>query len=257
MDRNIALLIDSENVSADYMSFIIDEANKLGKVTYRRIYGDWTSDVLKSWKNKAIEYGLTPVQQYSYVAKKNASDFSLIIDAMDILYRGKVEGFCIVSSDSDFTRLVTRLKEDNQYVVGMGESKTPVSLVNSCESFIYLDKLLEQKKAASQPRPKKAPTEKIASTPKGNPTTESSIIPLDELLDALNDIINSNLNDEGWANWAQVANQLQKKFPGFNPRNYGAPSTPLNFFRSRKLFDFSHQDTLVLIRAKAQVKEID
>lgn len=256
MDRNIALLIDSENISSDYMSLIIDEANKLGKVTYRRIYGDWTSDVLKSWKNKAIEFGLTPVQQYSYVAKKNASDFSLIIDAMDILYRGKVEGFCIVSSDSDFTRLVTRLKEDNQYVVGMGESKTPVSLVNSCESFIYLDKLYEQKRKATQPSPKKSIIDKPQAV-KVIAQNESSIVTLDELIEAVSDIIDNNLNDDGWANWAQVANQLQKKFPGFSPRNYGALSTPLNFFKSRKLFDFSHKDTLVLIRSKTHSKEIE
>ena len=143
---NIALLIDAENISSDYAQLIIDEANKYGKITYRRIYGDWTTTTLSKWKTKCIEYGITPIQQYTYVSKKNSSDFTLIIDAMDILYKSKVDAFCIVTSDSDFTKLVTRLKEDNMYVFGMGESKTPTSLVSACEHFAYLDKMSEQLK---------------------------------------------------------------------------------------------------------------
>jgi hypothetical protein len=255
MDRNIALLIDSENISADYVSLIIDEANKFGKITYRRVYGDWTTEILKSWKSKAVEFGLTPVQQYAYTKGKNSSDFSLIIDAMDILYRGKVEGFCIVTSDSDFTKLVTRLKEDNQFVIGMGESKTPASLVNSCEKFIYLDKLA----APHQKGVKKGLDKKVDNKPElrkdSKPTTEevaveSSIPPLEEVLLAVNDLIDSNINDDGWANWAQVADLLQKKFPGFSPRNYGIQLTPMNFLKSKKYFEFSHHNTLVLIRNK-------
>ena len=146
MDYNIALLIDAENISADYISYIIDEANKFGTITYRHVYGDWTTDLLKPWKPKCIEYSLTPVQQYAYVTGKNVSDFTLIIEAMDILYKGKVDCFCLVSSDSDFTKLVTRLKEDSMLVIGMGETKTPMSLVNSCEKFIYLDFIVNVKK---------------------------------------------------------------------------------------------------------------
>lgn len=249
MDRNIALLIDSENISSDYVSLIIDEANKFGKITYRRVYGDWTTEILKSWKSKAIEYGLTPVQQYAYTKGKNSSDFSLIIDAMDILYRGKVEGFCIVTSDSDFTRLVTRLKEDNQFVIGMGESKTPVSLVNGCEKFIYLDKLMvPQPKVSKRIPEKKMEVKKDAKPLIEEVPNESSIPPLEEVFQVVGDLIESNVNDDGWANWAQVADLLQKKFPGFSPRNYGVQATPLNFFKTKGFFEFSHKGTLVLIR---------
>ncbi len=254
MDRNIALLIDSENISADYVSLIIDEANKFGKITYRRVYGDWTTDILKTWKSKAIEFGLTPVQQYAYTKGKNSSDFSLIIDAMDILYRGKVEGFCIVTSDSDFTRLVTRLKEDNQFVIGMGESKTPVSLVNGCEKFIYLDKLMApQPKVTKRLPEKKVEVKKELKQLVEDVASESSIPPLEEVIQAVGDIIESNVNDDGYANWAQVADLLQKKFPGFSPRNYGVQATPLNFFKSKEFFEFSHKGTLVLIRSQKHI----
>lgn len=145
-NKYIALLIDAENISSSYVEKIIDEANKYGVITIRRVYGDWTTPQLNPWKVKINEFGLTPVQQYAYTTGKNASDFTLIIDAMDILYKDKVNSFCIVTSDSDFTKLVTRLREDNMFVFGMGESKTPISLVNSCEQFAYLDKMVSAEK---------------------------------------------------------------------------------------------------------------
>ena len=141
IEKSIAILIDAENISPKYMSLIIDEANKHGKLNYKRIYGDWTGSQLKKWKENCLKYALTPIQQFSSLSGKNSSDFSLVIDAMDILSGGKANGFCIVSSDGDFSRLISRIKEDDIYCFGMGEEKTPIALVNSYESFTYLDKL--------------------------------------------------------------------------------------------------------------------
>ena len=241
MNKNIALLIDSENISAEYIDIIIDEANKYGTINYRRIYGDWTTPQLNPWKSKAIEYGLTPVQQYSYTSGKNSSDFTLIIDAMDILYRGKVDSFCIVTSDSDFTKLVTRLKEDNTFVFGMGESKTPISLVNSCEAFSYLDKMM----AANRPKDLEKPNEvEIDSKQK-----KSSITPLKTIMKELRAITENNLEDDGWAHWSLVFQLFQKKFPGFHPRNYGSNVRPLSFFESKKEFEFDRRNTTIFIRS--------
>lgn len=235
MDRHIALLIDAENISSDYIDFIIDEANKYGKINFRRVYGDWTTDQLNPWKEKTFEYGLTPVQQYSYSYGKNASDFTLIIDAMDILYGGKVDSFCIVSSDSDFTKLVVRLKEDNMYVFGMGESKTPISLVNSCESFTYLDKIKNMESEVKNGV---------------NKNGESSITPLNKIIKDLKKIINDNAEDNGWAYWSLVSDLFQKKYPGFNPRNYGVKAKTLKFIEDQKKFDIEKEGLTVFIKNK-------
>ncbi len=241
-DKSIALLIDAENITPNYIEIIIDEANKYGKINYRRVYGDWTTPQLNPWKQKMNEFGLTPVQQYAYISGKNSSDFSLIIDAMDILYSGKVNSFCIVSSDSDFTKLVTRLREDNMFVFGMGESKTPISLVNSCESFSYLDKML----AASNPDSKTTKRKNSKTTE----TTTTSITPLRKVKQELKNIINSNLEDDGWAYWSLIAQLLQKKFPGFHPRNYGKNIRPIDFFEKMHDFDVKKQNTVIYIRNK-------
>lgn len=241
-DKSIALLIDAENITPNYIEIIIDEANKYGKINYRRVYGDWTTPQLNPWKQKMNEFGLTPVQQYAYISGKNSSDFTLIIDAMDILYSGKVNSFCIVSSDSDFTKLVTRLREDNMFVFGMGESKTPISLVNSCETFSYLDKML----AASDTDIKTTKKKNSKTTE----TTTTSITPLRKIKQELKNMINSNLEDDGWAYWSLIAQLLQKKFPGFHPRNYGKNIRPIDFFEKMHEFDVKKQNTVIYIRNK-------
>ena len=249
--KNIALLIDAENISPSYIELIIDEANKYGKINYRRVYGDWTTDQLGAWKNKINEFGLTPVQQYAYTAGKNASDFTLIIDAMDILYSGKVDSFCIVSSDSDFTKLVTRLREDDMFVFGMGESKTPISLVNSCEAFSYLDKMLNAESNGAKDTTKTS--EKKA--PKTPTKTESSITPLKKIKSEIKQIIDANLEDDGYAYWSVVAQLLQKKFPGFHPRNYGQNVRPINFFENMSEFDIKKLKTVMYIRNTPKAKK--
>ncbi|NLZ61915.1 MAG: NYN domain-containing protein [Acholeplasmataceae bacterium] len=248
MEKSIALLIDAENISPNYIEIIIDEANKAGKINYRRVYGDWTTPQLNPWKQKISEFGLTPIQQYAHTSGKNASDFTLVIDAMDILYSGKVNSFCIVSSDSDFTKLVTRLREDDMFVFGMGESKTPISLVNSCETFAYLDKMLEASKEKEAKEKKKEP----AAPKKANskPKQESSITPLAKVKAELKNIINENAEDDGWAYWSLVTQFLLKKYPGFHPRNYGDNIKPLAFFQRMKEFEVKKINTVIHIRNK-------
>jgi uncharacterized LabA/DUF88 family protein len=134
-EKRIALLIDSDNISADYIDIILDKVNEEGVTTYRRIYGDWTRPEAAKWKKVLLENSIIPIQQYNNTTGKNSTDSALIIDAMDILYTGKIDGFCIVSSDSDFTRLASRLREENKMVIGMGEDKTPTSLIASYSKF--------------------------------------------------------------------------------------------------------------------------
>ena len=247
-NKYIALLIDAENISPNYIEKIIDEANKYGTLTYKRIYGDWTTPQLNPWKNKINEFGLTPVQQYAYTKGKNSSDFTLIIDAMDILYKDKVNAYCIVTSDSDFTKLVTRLREDNMFVFGMGESKTPISLVNSCETFAYLDKMIAPEEEEVVEVIEKVET-KIEK--KTKPSKElSSITPKRRIKQELKNIIEENLEDDGWAYWSLIAQLLQKKFPGFHPRNYGSNVKPLVFFEKMKEFEVKKDGTITFIRNK-------
>lgn len=156
-EKKFAVLIDSDNVSHRYIKTIIDEITNLGIPTVKRIYGDWTTGEKQGWKNILLDYALTPVQQYSYTTGKNSTDSAMIIDAMDLLYTGNLDGFCLASSDSDFTRLATRLREAGMTVIGMGEKKTPSSFVKACTQFKYIDLLAagtEDKKAAAKPKRK-------------------------------------------------------------------------------------------------------
>lgn len=145
-DMKIAVLIDAENISSKYANTILQEASGLGNVIYKRIYGNWTSSQLGSWKQELLDHAIQPIQQYSNTSGKNSSDSALIIDAMDLLYQNRLDAFCIVSSDSDFTRLASRLRESEMYVLGMGEQKTPRAFISACNKFVYLDVLAGQKK---------------------------------------------------------------------------------------------------------------
>ncbi|MGI6714486.1 MAG: NYN domain-containing protein [Bacilli bacterium] len=217
-EKNVAILIDAENISPDYISLIMDEANRQGNIAYKNIYGDWSVNRLNKWKDKSIEYSLTQIQQYSVVSGKNTSDFALVIDAMDILYRDKINCFILVSSDSDFIRLVNRLRQGGALVVGMGESKTPRSLTNACHSFVYLDKISKSKTKTkrSQPKTKKNQTSEMATK--------------EEIIENVKDIISSIADESGWAYWSNTNNLLMKKQPSFDPRNYGFNGKGLAFF---------------------------
>ena len=149
-ERCYALLIDADNVSAKYIKPILTELSKYGIITYKRIYGDWTSTQHASWKDELLRNSITPIQQFSYTQGKNATDSAMIIDAMDILYTNDVDGFCIVSSDSDFTRLVSRLRESGKMVIGMGENKTPEPFRKACDKFTILENLLSDQEPAAE-----------------------------------------------------------------------------------------------------------
>jgi uncharacterized LabA/DUF88 family protein len=201
-DKRFAVLIDADNVSDKYIKLIMDEILNDGIITYKRIYGDWTKPALSSWKNILLEYSITPMQQYSYTVGKNSTDSALIIDAMDILYSGNVDGFCIVSSDSDFTKLASRLRESGMYVIGMGEKKTPKPFLAACSRFKYLEIL--------------SATEK----------TEQGFIGSDDLTvekikNAIGNILDEVSDEEGFATLSQVGNILSKRFSSFDVRHFG------------------------------------
>jgi uncharacterized protein (TIGR00288 family) len=208
-DIKLAVLIDGDNIPSAYVKEMMEEIAKYGNPTIKRIYGDWTKPNLSKWKTMLLENAITPIQQYGYTTGKNATDSAMIIDAMDILYSEKVDGFCIVSSDSDFTRLATRLREAGMKVIGIGEKKTPEPFIVACDRFIYIEILKNQSKEedpkGKQENTKKDETEKI--TPKVIRLIASTI---------------SDLADEdGWAFLGDVGSLLQKKQPNFDSRNYG------------------------------------
>lgn len=219
-DKKIAVLIDADNVSDKYIKYIFDEISNHGAPTYKRIYGDWTKPQLASWKAVLLNYSITPIQQYSYTTGKNATDAALIIDAMDILYSNNVDGFCIVSSDSDFTKLAARLREAGMYVIGMGEKKTPKPFIAACEKFKYLEVLsatpLNSDKSHNGEGLEKqdAPKEGMANK--------------EELIEAIKVIITESSDEDGWAFLAEVGKRLNKRYPDFDTRNYGhSKLTPL------------------------------
>ena len=194
-DLKIAVLIDADNVSDKYIKYIFDEISNHGIPTYKRIYGDWTKPQLGSWKTVLLNYSITPIQQYSYTTGKNATDAALIIDAMDILYSNNVDGFCIVSSDSDFTKLAARLREAGMYVIGMGEKKTPSPFIAACEKFKYLEVLaipINSDKSPTVDRLEKqdAPKEGMAN--------------MEELIESIKLIIRESSDEDGWASLSEV-----------------------------------------------------
>lgn len=245
-DLRLAVLIDADNIPHRLIGGILEEIAKYGVPTFKRIYGDWTKPHVSNWKGVLLDYAITPVQQYSYTTGKNSSDSAMIIDAMDILYTGRVDGFCLVSSDSDFTRLATRLREAGMKVFGMGEQKTPGAFRASCDKFIYIEILSKGEEEVSPKEIKKgeAPKkEKVIRKP------DASLINL--LTTSVNDIADEN----GWAFLGELGNLLLKKRPDFDARNYGYEKL-LPLIRSLRNFEIDERETtrknikLVYIRVK-------
>lgn len=212
-----ALLIDADNVSAKYIKPILDELSKYGNVTYKRIYGDWTTTHNANWKDVLLKNSISPIQQYSYTTGKNATDSAMIIDAMDILYTGKVDGFCLVSSDSDFTRLASRLRESGQYVIGMGEAKTPSPFRQACDKFTMLELLLEESTADKDEKPQSG----VRSRQAAQKEEVSAVISRDEIEEAVIKIITENQNNDKETGLGEVGSRLVKLYPDFDVRNYG------------------------------------
>lgn len=210
-EDKLAVLIDADNVPYATVKEMLEEISKNGTPTIKRIYADWTKPTVSGWKNVLLSNAITPIQQYSYTTGKNSSDSALIIDAMDILYSGKVNGFCIVSSDSDFTRLATRLREAGMIVIGFGEKKTPKPFISACDKFIYLE-ILSTKPLAETTQ--KTKTKKsLLQAPISKVDAESIRI----ITESVNDLA----DETGWTFLASLGNYILKKKPDFDPRNYG------------------------------------
>ncbi|MBK8397392.1 MAG: NYN domain-containing protein [Leptospiraceae bacterium] len=214
-ELKLAVLIDADNVPYSNIKGMLEEVAKYGTPTFKRIYGDWTKPTLSGWKTVLLENAITPIQQYSYTTGKNSSDSALIIDAMDILYTGGVDGFCIVSSDSDFTRLATRLREAGMKVIGIGEKKTPSPFIASCNKFIYIEILHKESKYQTQVK-----TTTKTAIKKEAPLTSVSKIDND-LIQLISDSINDIAEEDGWVFLGVLGNLILKKQPDFDPRNYG------------------------------------
>jgi hypothetical protein len=208
LSRNkIAMLIDGDNAQAGLLTQTLVEAGRYGQVTVRRIYGDWTSSNMNSWKETLNFHAFQPIQQFRYTVGKNATDSAMIIDAMDILHSDVVDGFCLVSSDSDYTRLATRIRETGIFVMGIGEKKTPKPFVNACDVFVYTENLIvEKKKTAAIQRPKSG---------RKQAKEEADPMPL------LSQAFDMAVQEDGWARLDRVGSNLYQLDPGFDPRTYG------------------------------------
>lgn len=214
-DLNLAILIDADNIPYNNIKGMLDEISKFGIPSIKRIYGDWTKPTVSGWKPALLEHAITPIQQYSYTTGKNATDSAMIIDAMDILHREKVDGFCIVSSDSDFTRLATRLRESGKLVIGIGEKKTPKPFIVACDKFIYIEILSKQEDDAKDLEVKNEKAKPVSKT-------NAQVDKIDrKLIHLIKDTIDDIADDTEWAFLAQVGGLLNKKKPDFDPRNYG------------------------------------
>lgn len=234
-EKRYAVLIDADNVAAKYTKYILDEVSNYGIVTYKRVYGDWTRVNLASWKNMALDNAITPVQQYSYTTGKNATDSAMIIDAMDILYSQNVDGFCIVSSDSDFTRLAIRLRESGMQVIGMGERKTPKPFSTACNAFKYLEVLAE---------------EDVVQSAGDNEPVEMKV-----LESAIIRIISENANLQEEINIGELGSRLQGRYPDFDVRNYGY-SKFSQFIKDFDSLSFRQVGSSILVSQKSDKTDL-
>jgi len=220
-DLRLAVLIDADNVPYSNVKEMLEEIAKYGAPTFKRIYADWTKPTVSGWKTVLLENAITPIQQYSYTQGKNATDSAMIIDAMDILYSGKVDGFCIVSSDSDFTRLAIRLREAGMKVFGFGEKKTPRPFISSCDKFIYLE-ILSKNNEEEEEKHDNITNEKKVFKKNTRSSFSKPMLKADrELVKMINDSIEDIADENGWAFLGDLGNFLLKKQPNFDPRNYG------------------------------------
>jgi len=206
--RRLALLIDGDNAQPSLIEKMLAEASKYGTITVRRTYGDWTTSNMGGWKDSLQTYAIQPIQQFRYTTGKNATDSAMIIDAMDLLHSGTVDAFCLVSSDSDYTRLATRIREKGFFVMGIGQKKTPRAFVNACDVFVYTENLIPHK-----PAQKSRSLKKGTSMPKEPPTPDPT--PL------LRQAFESAVQDDGWAFLGSLGHHLRQLDPGFDARTYG------------------------------------
>jgi len=244
-DLKLAVLIDGDNIPSAYVKEMMQEIAKYGNPTVKRIYGDWTKPSLSRWKGVLLENAITPIQQYGYTQGKNATDSAMIIDAMDLLYSGKVNGFCLVSSDSDFTRLATRLREASMYVIGIGEKKTPEPFIVACDRFIYIEILKKDTEVENTPSQNKGVKQPKNQIDKVTP----------QVIKLIATTISDVADDDGWAFLGDVGGLLMKKQPNFDSRNYGFEKlTPLihsiNKFEIEQRENTKGRSKLIYVRNK-------
>ena len=246
-DLKLAILIDADNISPKYVKVILDEAASFGVAACKRIYGDWSDARLKSWKDALLNNSIIPIQQYSYTTGKNATDSAMIIDAMDLLYSGNLDGFCIVSSDSDFTRLAARLRESEKFVLGLGEQKTPQSFISACSKFAYLDLLYEaaqpeKSEKAEKKAKSKGKNQKKAAQPPEKPAVPESRAGSDLAVvrETLLKLAEENSSDDGWILSSKLAELLTRKLPDFDVRNFRYKKF-VQFVESLQLFETKRQ----------------
>jgi len=231
-DLRLAVLIDADNVPHSSVKEMLEEITKNGTPTIKRIYADWTKPTVSGWKNVLLEHAITPIQQYSYTTGKNSSDSALIIDAMDILYSEKVDGFCIVSSDSDFTRLAIRLREAGMKVIGIGQQKTPLPFITACNKFVYLEIL-------------KAPVKEATEVPRGQKVKpgRTTLNKVDQdLIRLLKESVAALADENGWTFLGELGNFILKKKADFDPRNYGFLKL-LPLIKSTRQFEIDERET--------------
>lgn len=240
-NKTIALLIDSDNISSDYFSIILEELSQYGKVTYRRLYGDFTNFKANGWKQALLDYSIEQIQSIPFTKGKNATDSKMIIDAMDILYQGKVDCFCLATSDSDFTNLAIRFRNENLVVIGAGEQKTPTSFRNACDRFIAIDDLQKAKLRENKPAIEKQQIN-------GGEAKEKIL----RLINIAEEIINANAGIDGWMHFAALMNEIYHKDNAFNAKIYGY-SNPSSIFKNAEK-DGKKVFTLKLIAGAAQIK---
>ena len=227
----LAILVDADNANPAVIGGLLAEVAKFGVATVKRIYGDWTTPNLGAWKGVLLEHSIQPIQQFRYTTGKNATDSAMIIDAMDLLYAGSLDGFCLVSSDSDFTRLAARLRESGKRVYGFGEKKTPRPFVAACDRFIYTEVFTAAATVASAQRPR--------------PTTE--LDKDDKLIGLLRSAIDAASDDSGWAHLGAVGTNVTKQAPDFDSRNYGYGKLS-DLLKATGRFDIERREQAVLVR---------
>jgi len=230
--HKIAMLIDGDNAQAGLLPQMIVEAARYGQVTVRRIYGDWTTSSMNSWKETLNFHAFQPIQQFRYTIGKNATDSAMIIDAMDIMHSGVVEGFCLVSSDSDYTRLATRIRETGVFVMGIGEKKTPKPFVNACDVFVYTENLVAEKKKTRTPR------KQSSTKPKNGNESKSDADPLPILEQAYEMAV----REDGWARLDVMGTSLYQLDPGFDPRTYGQKQLSRLVRSMKDIFEMRSQE---------------
>ena len=230
--KRLAVLIDAENAQASIIKNLLDEVAKYGVASVKRIYGNWTTPQLQGWKDALLSNSIIPVQQFSYTTKKNATDSALIIDAMDLLHAGNLDGFCLVSSDSDFTRLASRIRESGLMVYGFGEEKTPKAFVDACDKFIYTEILRPTEPAASG----------AAAPVYRNATVFKDVKKDQRLIRLLKNSVEDSSDEQGWVELGLVGQNIQKKSPEFDARNYGFKKF-FDLIRSLDLFEIDERQS--------------